>query len=322
MPELRLLGGAVVTDDTGSVAAVAAHRHVVALLALLSGAPAGESSRSKLVGMLWPESTERAARNRLNTYVHRIRSELGEDCLLSSGDRLRLNRNVIDCDVWRFEAAVEAKAYASAVDLYAGPFLDGFVLGGSSAFEKWADRESERLARRYRAALLSLAEEAESRGELNIAASWWQELVWEDPYDSGIAIRLMRALRAAGNRVAALRTGRTHVALLGEELGVEPNPEVRELLLALESAPADPEPAPGPGPRGSELDQRAIAIIPFENLGGDDEAALFADGLHSDLLTRLSRARGITVISRMSVLRYRTAPGPIRTAGRRRSSAR
>lgn len=317
---LRLLGGATARNAEGTAVGVAAHRHVIALLALLAGAPSEESGRSKLVGLLWPDSTERAARNRLNTYVHRIRDQLGRDVLLSVGDRLRLNRDVVDCDVWRFEEALEAKRYARAVELYDGPLLDGFVLSGSPAFEQWADRESERLARAYRAALSTLAEEAEGRGEFNVASSWWQELAWEDPYDSRIAIRLMHALRAAGNPAAAVRAGRAHVAHLGEELGVEPTADLRELIVALETTPADPSTVAGPGPRGPDLDERAVAILPFESLGGG-EAALFADGLHNDLLTRLSRVRGITVISRSSVLRYRPGSASIPDIGRELGAA-
>ena len=52
------------------------------------------------------------------------------------------------------------------------------------------------------------------------------------------------------------------------------------------------------------MDERAVAVLPFENLSGAADADPFAAGLHDDLLTELSRISGLTVISRTSVKRY------------------
>lgn len=53
---------------------------------------------------------------------------------------------------------------------------------------------------------------------------------------------------------------------------------------------------------------RSIAVLPFQNLSGDQEAEAFASGLHDDLLTRLSKVRELDVISWTSVSRYRDTP--------------
>lgn len=50
---------------------------------------------------------------------------------------------------------------------------------------------------------------------------------------------------------------------------------------------------------------RALAIIPFENRSERAEDAFFADGIHDDLLTRLSRIRDLRVIARGSMRNYR-----------------
>ncbi len=49
---------------------------------------------------------------------------------------------------------------------------------------------------------------------------------------------------------------------------------------------------------------RSIAVLPFESIGAD-VATSFIDGIHSDILTRLSKVPGLRVISRTSVLQYR-----------------
>ena len=48
-----------------------------------------------------------------------------------------------------------------------------------------------------------------------------------------------------------------------------------------------------------------IAVLPFENLGGDKDDAVFADGIQDDILTKLAKVADLKVISRTSVMRYR-----------------
>jgi TolB-like protein/Tfp pilus assembly protein PilF/predicted Ser/Thr protein kinase len=48
-----------------------------------------------------------------------------------------------------------------------------------------------------------------------------------------------------------------------------------------------------------------IAVLPFENLGGDKDNAFFADGIQDDILTRLAKVADLKVISRTSVMQYR-----------------
>jgi len=48
-----------------------------------------------------------------------------------------------------------------------------------------------------------------------------------------------------------------------------------------------------------------VAVLPFDNLSPDPDNAFFADGVHEDVLTHLSKLSALTVISRTSVLAYR-----------------
>jgi hypothetical protein len=50
---------------------------------------------------------------------------------------------------------------------------------------------------------------------------------------------------------------------------------------------------------------RSIAVLPLENLSPDPDNQYFADGIHEDILTQLSKIGGLKVISRTSVLEYR-----------------
>lgn len=229
MQQLILLGGATIRDDDGPVTGTAARRHPLAILALLATAAGCTLSRSKLVGLLWPESTEKAARHRLNTALHTLRRVLGDDALQSIGDDVRLDRSALEVDVHRFREALEQDDHETAVTFYGGPFLDGFRLGGSAAFEHRVDRTRAELRHEYLDALEVLAAVAESRGEAEAATRWWQERFNQDPLDSRVTLRLMRAVAAAGNRAAALRVADQHAERMAEEIGVEAPPEVREM---------------------------------------------------------------------------------------------
>ncbi|MDX1493446.1 MAG: tetratricopeptide repeat protein, partial [Longimicrobiales bacterium] len=67
-----------------------------------------------------------------------------------------------------------------------------------------------------------------------------------------------------------------------------------------------PEPAPSPAAAPElRLDPFSVAVLPFENLSGAADAEPFASGIHDDLITELSRASALTVISRTSVRAYR-----------------
>lgn len=52
-------------------------------------------------------------------------------------------------------------------------------------------------------------------------------------------------------------------------------------------------------------DLPTVAVLPFEDSGSDDEYAFFADGVHEDLLTNLSKVNGLIVLARPTVMPYR-----------------
>ena len=61
----------------------------------------------------------------------------------------------------------------------------------------------------------------------------------------------------------------------------------------------------GLGPLAFDDDLPSVAVLPLETLGGTEADAAFADGMHDELLHRLSKIGGIRVTSRTSVLGIR-----------------
>lgn len=303
MAQLRLLGRAAVLDDRGHAAAVSSRRHPVALLALLTVTPSHTLSRSRLVGFLWPDAPERTARNRLTTCVHRVRSALGDDVLLSVGGDLQLDPDRLPSDVGQFRAALEEGDVASAVALYDGPFLDGFWLHGAREFEERVDRERDHLERAYLEGMETLAREAEARGDDAAAVRWWRERAERTPLDSRVVGELIDALARAGSGGHALQVAHEHAETLARELGTEPDHAFLTRIEAL-TRRGRGEVTPVTD-RGVDPPRLSLAVLPFDVPGASEDARLLADGLMEDLLTELARVPELVVIAGSSARAYR-----------------
>jgi TolB-like protein/Tfp pilus assembly protein PilF len=58
--------------------------------------------------------------------------------------------------------------------------------------------------------------------------------------------------------------------------------------------------------RSSAIDPKSIAVLPFENLSRDPDNAFFTDGVQDQILTHLAKVAELKVISRMSVMQYKS----------------
>ena len=63
----------------------------------------------------------------------------------------------------------------------------------------------------------------------------------------------------------------------------------------------------------SERPVHAIAVLPLEDLTGDEARLVFADGMTEELITELSKIRSIRVSARSAVMRYRESRASLRT---------
>jgi serine/threonine protein kinase/Tfp pilus assembly protein PilF len=125
-------------------------------------------------------------------------------------------------------------------------------------------------------------------------------------------------------------SGRNAQALLAKRM-MDPVPAVRRLraavpagleqalMKALANAPADrfasasafAEALTAPGHARAS----AVAVLPFLNLSADPENEYFADGITEDVIAHLSKIRALKVISRSSVMPFKTRVQSLRKIG-------
>lgn len=80
---------------------------------------------------------------------------------------------------------------------------------------------------------------------------------------------------------------------------------------------ATPRPTSPPEPARLALPEKpSIAVLPFTNMSGDAEQDYFCDGMVEDIITGLSRIKGLFVIARNSSFTYKGRAVDIRQVGR------
>jgi TolB-like protein/Flp pilus assembly protein TadD len=107
----------------------------------------------------------------------------------------------------------------------------------------------------------------------------------EGEIDRGIIRKTGRKLTALIVIVAAVAAGVTVFRFLHSQQGIEVAKQP-PLAVAIES--------------------KSIAVLPFENLSEEKANAYFADGMQDEILTNLARIADLKVISRTSVMQYKT----------------
>ena len=237
--DIRLLGP-ITAERDGEPASLGGPRQraVLARLALARGQVV---TVDRLVEDVWAGEPPATAVNTLQSYVSLLRRALGDPQLLrreGPGYMLAVDGDVFDAS--RFEDCV-AKARAALHDdpstallhveaglaEWHGPALADVVdeEWARPAAVRWDELRLEALETRFDA-LLALGRHGEAVGELERTTD-------EHPLREGFARRLMIALYRSGRQADALRVYSRTRAVLSEELGLDPTPELSELQTAI-----------------------------------------------------------------------------------------
>ncbi len=219
---IRTFGAASVTIEANGDPITFEARTVQALFLYLA-CQSRSVGRDQLAELLWPERTQQQGRANLRVALHRLRQQL-DPYLLITRQTLALNPNaLVTLDVAHFETHFAAGELAAATALYQGPFLDGFYLDESPAFEQWLLLERERLHILALTAYQQLITQLTDSGQPDAAIAAAQCLLQLDPAHEPTHRQLMRLLAQVGQRSAALTQYERCRQLLAAELDVTPD---------------------------------------------------------------------------------------------------
>jgi DNA-binding SARP family transcriptional activator len=217
-------------------------------------------ARALLWGLFWGDSNETQARHSLSTAIWRLQNWLqpfqtGESSLLVSEDQqVALNPSGgFWLDTAEFEQRIElgrqingsnpdlaAASLSHALDLYQGDLLEGY-------YADWILGERDRLHQLYLQALVHLMVYHGGRREYRQAITYGQRILQDDPLREDVQRELMKLFALDHQPAEALLQYRRCVAVLRDELGIEPMPETqtvfRHLVLGSTGAEAGLVPA-------------------------------------------------------------------------------
>ncbi len=230
---------------------------VRALLAYLTIEQEQPHSRDFLAGLLWPETTDQAARKNLRQALSNLRKviadrEVDQPYLTISRATVQFNsQSDYKLDVNEFRSLIHsvdnhhhrrlescrycAESLPQAVDLYRGEFLQGFFLDDSIPYQDWMTLKRERFHRQVVHALTVLTEFYVQRGEFDKALRCAYRQVEYDPWREAGHQHIMRLHALKGDRSAALKQFSLCEKILADELGVPPSPETLHLYEAVKA---------------------------------------------------------------------------------------
>ncbi|HRW24726.1 MAG TPA: BTAD domain-containing putative transcriptional regulator [Spirochaetia bacterium] len=238
MPRLELDGRAVEPGRKKSSA-----------LLYYMAAERGPLERSAAAGLLWPEFPPDRARGSLRAALLDIERAAGARLFAAGGSCLAFDDGLeLRVDAAEFIRLSDLgfasrdgdviPLLKSAADLYRGPFLSGFYLKDAYEFEDWQLRMSDRFRHRAARVLERLSEQYRLAGMLDEAADTAERLIAAAPLHEAGHRLVMLSLYDRGDAVAASMHYEEYAASLDRQLGIKPEPSLRDLHDAIRAAPA------------------------------------------------------------------------------------
>lgn len=270
------------------------------LLGALLVEPGRVVTTDRLIDLLWGETPPPSARNSLQTYVARLRTELAEldtgQLLITRGPGYALDISPDQLDAARFEDLL-ARARASSDPAETVRRLDEALgLWRGPAFAELADHEFTRGAalRLEELRLAALHARVDARlelGQLAEAIADLEDAVTAQPLRERPHEQLVRALAASGRTAEALAVVREFRDRLADEVGLDPSPR----LVALERDVLQQAPGLVPAADPPAADAAAMPPLPDNRLPGSATSLVGRDA-DLDRLERTSRqSRLVTV---------------------------
>ncbi|ALL79630.1 hypothetical protein AD006_31060 (plasmid) [Pseudonocardia sp. EC080610-09] len=266
-------------------------RTLLAVLLLDAGRVVGSQ---RLVDTIWQDAPPATAGTQIHGYVSALRKQFADADpsrvvihTETAGYRVEPLTGELDLEVFDHQVHESARAlaegrtaeaaagYRDALRLWRGPALGGVAETLAPARDRLTERRLTALEGRIEADL-RLGRHDDVIPEL-------RDVVAEHPFREGPRGQLMLALYRAGRSAEALEVFRDSRAVLAEELGIDPGPELQRLEHAVLTS--DPALEPPPTPPLDIVGTPVPAQLPPDMVdftGRDDQIAHIHAALQSD----------------------------------------
>lgn len=238
MIRLQTLGTLDVTLDGREAPSELLWKKNVALLLYLARAPRHRCTREALIGLLWPDKDDAAARQSMREALHMVKHYVGDDRLKTAGDVVELVDGAVELDTDQLDKLMKQRDWARATPLINGEFVDGFKIPDASGFEDWLTVERSHWHGRAMDALLCHAEERLDAGDEAGADDPIMKARRMDPRSERALRAHLRRLAATGDRSGALRAFEEFSKAAQRDGDVTREPETIGLVERLRSARA------------------------------------------------------------------------------------
>jgi DNA-binding SARP family transcriptional activator len=205
MIRLHTLGALDVTINGAAAPADLLWKKNIGLLLYLARAPKHRCTREQLIGLLWPDKDDGAARQSMREALRALRHYVGDDRLDSTGDVIQLRDGAVDLDTDRLEQLMKQRQWAQTTPLINGEFVEGFKIPDASGFEDWLTVERSHWHGLAMDALLHDAEARLDAGDEGGADNAIAKARKLDPLSQRALRAHMRRLALADDRTGALR---------------------------------------------------------------------------------------------------------------------
>jgi DNA-binding SARP family transcriptional activator len=222
------LGPVELSVDGGPAPPELMWRKHLALLIYLARSPRGRS-REHLVGLLWPEKPEAAARHSLTEAIGVLRRHLGETAVDASVKLVRVAPDAVHLDADQLETLAASGEWEAAAGMIAGDFLEGFSVPGASAFDHWLETERSAIRNRSVEVLTNYADLLIRQGQASEAVSVALRALALDANSERALRSTMKSLVLAGDPAGAVERYERFCSHLKQELRTAPGLDTQAL---------------------------------------------------------------------------------------------
>ena len=266
MIRVEALGPVRVLVDGAPAPAELLWRKHLALLVYLARSPRRCRTRTHLVGLLWPEKKEPAARHSLNEALRILRRATG-DRITSDAEQIAIEPDAVVLDVEDLERRMEDRDWVGAAGLVLGEFLEGFDVPGATDFDGWLSAERGEWRRRGTMALCRFADSLGAQARTGQAVAVAERALRLDPFSEDAMLELMRALALQSRRADALTRLDAFLAHGASELGTVPGGALLDLAARIRGERGVAQLPAGDGPDGPDELRRPPLVGRASELG-------------------------------------------------------